>query len=355
LQSKAIDVFHVEKAEESRWIPAQDFVKADGVASALAMGMVLPDGEVMVLELYTRVGVNRMLARILGALSLSVELAMLPFVEVEELQRQEARIAAYQKLLALKDVFVEDRVAALRTAMTELERAKGRAEEQAQLRDELLKNLRHELRTPMNGVIGMLEMLKFSTSMSAEDRRFVDVAWGAARGLLHVLENLVEYSDLVTKERESRQTKLDLRRLLESVMSPIREQGKALRWRLDVSEDCPARIIADEDGLIGVMRQLLDNALKFTHEGEVSVEADVQRNRLVLVASDTGIGVEEKELPRLLEPFVQVDGSNRRRYGGTGMGLAIVARLVDRMRGSVCIESEPGKGSSIKVSVPLKG
>jgi signal transduction histidine kinase len=355
LRMDGLDVFHIEKAEGSRWIPAQEFVKAHGVESALAVGAVLPDGELMVLLLFTRVRVNSDLARILRPLSLSAELALLPSVEMEEAVRQEAKIVAYQRLLSLKDAIVADRVGALRDAMRELELASGRAEEQTKLRDELLRNVRHELRTPMNGVFGMLEMLKHSATLSVEDRRFVDIAWGAAGGLMHVLENLVEYSDLVTKRREATKRPVDLRRLLESMMQPMREQGQALEWKLGVSEDCPDRIVADEDGLRGVMQQLLENALKFTHQGRVEVEAGIQRNLLVLVVKDTGIGVAEEEMPRLFEPFVQVDGSNRRRYGGTGMGLAIVAKLVERMEGSVCIESEVGKGSSFMVSVPLQG
>ena len=343
-----LDVFHIERALGSDWVPAQDFVQKHGVESCLAIGSVLPDGEVVTLLMFSKVRISGEVADQFRPLSLSIELALLPYLGLSQLAELEATVFSLRRLLQVKDSIVADRVA-------KLEEARVQAETQTKLREELLRNVRHELRTPMNGVLGMLEMLQQSDTIGDDDRRLASIALGSASGFLHMVENMIDYSDLATRRRQARLHSFDLSLLLEGLLEPMRSQGPALSWELRIAKECPRQIHGDEEALAGVLKQLLENAMKFTHSGRVEVAARMGTGgtALMLDVSDTGVGIAPDRKAFLFEPFRQADGSTRRRYGGTGLGLAIATELVDQMHGQIEVESELGRGSRFRVTVPL--
>lgn len=248
----------------------------------------------------------------------------------------------------------------LRDSQDKLVRARDAALEGARLKSEFLATISHEIRTPMNGIIGMDELL-FDTELSPEQRDCAETIKGSAKALLEIVNDMLDFSKLdagrVTVNREE----FELRRMVDDSVAAFREraQEKGLHLRHDITSSVPMTLWGDPTHLGRLLSVLLSNAVKFTERGEVRVQVQPvsepsgesmsgQRTgagRIRFTVTDTGIGISESDARRLFQPFVQVDGSNRRKYGGTGLGLALAKQLVELMGGTMEFESMPGKGS----------
>lgn len=242
-------------------------------------------------------------------------------------------------------------------AESELQRARESAEAAAAAKAQFLAVVSHEVRTPLNGVIGMTDLLA-GTSLSEKQREYVQTARRSGESLLAMLGDILDYSRMDAGRFELARLAFDLRDCVygavDLLMPAALAKGLELSVRLD--EALPQRVVGDPQRLRQVLLNLGGNAVKFTDAGSVVVAVGTLPGAPSFVSfsiSDTGSGIGADQQARIFEPFQQVDGSTTRRHGGVGLGLAIARELVALMQGTIRVESREGEGSTFSFSVEL--
>ena len=250
-------------------------------------------------------------------------------------------------------------VTARREAEAALRAAREAAERANRARASFLATVSHEIRTPINGVIGMTGLL-LDTNLTAEQWRYANTLRVSAEHLLQVINDMLDYSKLDAGKLEFEHLPLSLRELIDSVLAITapRAAAKGIALTATLPNDPPEGLIGDAGRLRQILLNLVGNAVKFTEAGEVAIAASLKdlgpgRTALTVCVTDTGIGIPAEAAKTLFTEFGQVDSSVSRRFGGTGLGLAICKRLLDGMGGRIELESTPGVGSHFRFTVPL--
>jgi signal transduction histidine kinase/CheY-like chemotaxis protein len=237
----------------------------------------------------------------------------------------------------------------------QFEKARDLAEKASKAKSEFLANMSHEIRTPLNGIIGMTE-LTLDTTLTAEQRDFLQTVRFSSDALLSVINDIMDFSKIEAGKLDLEDTDFNLRDCLESTLKSmaVRTNEKGLELACSIAADVPEFVRGDSTRLRQVITNLIGNAVKFTHQGEVVLKVEKKPEECLqgsetcvfhFVVADTGIGIPEDKQEMIFQPFSQADTSTTRKYGGTGLGLTITTRLVQMMGGKIWLKSEVGKGS----------
>jgi signal transduction histidine kinase/DNA-binding response OmpR family regulator len=242
----------------------------------------------------------------------------------------------------------------------EMRRARDAAEEASRVKSEFLANMSHEIRTPLNGIMGMTD-LTLGTEITTEQREYLDTVKQSADSLLVVINDILDFSKIEAGKVDLELADFNLRDCLESTLKILafRADEKGLELLCEIAPEVPEVVRGDSSRLRQIVTNLVGNAIKFTSEGEVTMKVEVKSQVddnciLQFTVSDTGIGIPQEKQALIFDPFSQADTSTTRKYGGTGLGLTISARLIELMGGEIRLESEVGRGAHFFFTVQMK-
>ncbi|MCB1553766.1 MAG: response regulator, partial [Xanthomonadales bacterium] len=247
----------------------------------------------------------------------------------------------------------------LKALEQELLASKQLAEAATMAKGEFLATMSHEIRTPLNGIIPLLDLL-LGSQLGPDQREYVQTAFGSAKQLLRIVDDILDYSKLEANKLELETTGMNLREVLQGVQKLMEKpaESKGLQVHLQIDQSVRLAVRGDSVRLRQILTNLVSNAVKFTDRGEVVIAVSKKgetrtQHDLRFEVRDTGIGITQEAAEKLFKPFSQADASTTRTFGGTGLGLVICKRIVDLMGGHIGVESELGKGSTFWFQVPM--
>jgi signal transduction histidine kinase/ActR/RegA family two-component response regulator len=346
-----------EILKDPRWLVVAGL--DDWARSALTVPLLSGDDLVGVIGIYSdrEAFFNQDHARLVESAAAMVAVAIANAQLFEQAQKEiverkqvESLLAEERALLAQR---VQERTSELSVANAELARS-------ARLKDEFLASMSHELRTPLNAILGMSEALleQVYGELNEKQVKSLRSVEESGRHLLALINDILDLSKIGAGKMELDLGPVPVESACQSSLRIIKESAQKKQLKVSCSFDGAVTLIrADGRRLKQILVNLLNNSVKFTPEGGMiglEVRGDAEHQMVRLTVWDTGIGISPQDLGRLFQPFVQLDGSLSRQYGGTGLGLALVYRMVEMHGGSVKVESEVGKGSRFTVSLPWR-
>ena len=283
---------------------------------------------------------------------------------LHEVEKRDAKLANHRKNLEkkinLRTRELKEKNRVLKIINTKAVEAKQKAEFASKAKSEFLATMSHEIRTPMNGVLGMAELL-LNTPLDERQEKFVRTINRSGQALLTIINDILDFSKIEAKKLSLDLRPLKVRDLIEDTVGMLAEraQNRGLEIYADIPVDMQLDVLGDEGRIRQVLINLIGNAIKFTHEGEVVLRLKVvsqseKEATLRFEIIDTGIGIPEEKLKTIFEVFMQADNSTTREFGGTGLGLAISRQLIGLMHGHLDVESTPGKGSVFWFEINLE-
>lgn len=260
---------------------------------------------------------------------------------LDVMQHHEADISNHRKLLESQ----------VRKRTKELADERDKALAATQAKSQFLANMSHEIRTPMNAMIGMLSLLQ-DAPLPEKDRTYLETAISSSNTLLNVIDGILDFSKIEAGKLTLENIDFNLCQLIREVTALFinSAQQKQLALNCQIAANTHCQVHGDPTRLRQILYNLVSNAVKFTPAGQITLRVDVghtshQGQMLHFTVADTGIGIADKDVPALFQPFTQLDGSTTRKYGGTGLGLVVCKQLVELMGGKIGLESSLGKGT----------
>jgi signal transduction histidine kinase/CheY-like chemotaxis protein len=223
-----------------------------------------------------------------------------------------------------------------------------------------LANMSHEIRTPMNGLLGMVSLLS-DTKLSSEQSNMLETITSCGKGLLHVLNDILDYSKFESGNLELERLDFELIKCIDEIiyLSSFEASNKNINIVFEIDQITPKYLTGDIIRIKQILMNFMSNAVKFTHDGDIKIlisseKVDAINYKVNFAIKDTGIGISEENQKKLFQAFIQADSSITRKFGGTGLGLAITAKLANAMDGKVSVESKEGVGSTFSLFLPLE-
>lgn len=238
----------------------------------------------------------------------------------------------------------------------ELVIAKEKAEESDRLKTAFLNNISHEIRTPFNGIIGLLSMLIEDAISKEEKEEYVNMINYSADRLMNTINDIVEISQIQAEKIELSISKVNIDYLINVLIDKFKTPAENKQLVLNIKNNLPSNIEninTDKFKLISILSYIIDNAIKFTNAGNIELGVNYDSDFLMFFVKDTGVGINKNDYTKIFERFMQVDVSNTRLYEGSGLGLSIAKTYTEILGGKIWVESEINKGSIFYISIPI--